>query len=173
MSVLCSRKAGAQSMYYGMPTFAAYFSTPTGYFYKFGVKAEYRIYSENALLISYDDYWGYYPGYQAALEYRLYFSTTTATENLIYMKLGNGFADYESSPLFVTGKDLNKAPGTYYFGGAGVGKHFNYKIFFIDIAAGLKFTYVINPPTQYNERMFYTMGPGSIPDVHIHFGFQF
>ena len=172
MSAFCCKEASAQSLYYGMPTFAVHITSPTGFLYKGGVSFEYRIYSENALLLSYTDYWGYYPGYQAALEYRLYFNTKTVAENLIYMKLGTGFADYVSSP-FESGNDLNKAPGTYYFGGAGVGRHFNYGIFFWEVTAGLKFSYVSNPPVLYNERLFYTVGPGSIPDVHFNFGLQF
>jgi len=140
--------------------------------YKLGLKAEYRIYSENALLLSYTSYWQYYPGWQAALEYRIYFHTNTLTENLVYCKIGSGFADYERSDLYDTKTSLNRAPGTYYFGGGGVGRHWNYGVFFMELCAGLKFAYVTNPPALYNERIFYTLGPGSFPDVHFNFGIQ-
>jgi len=173
LSVLPGTRAGAQSALYGMPTYAFHISSPLGFFYKAGAKFEYRLFPENALLLSYTKYWGYFPGYQGYLEYRIYFNTKTVAENLIYTKLGTGFADYESSALFSNGKDLNKGPGTYYFGGAGVGKHFNYRIFFLEISAGLKFTHVAKPPSQYNERLFYSIGPGSIPEVHLNFGLQF
>jgi hypothetical protein len=170
LSALCGTGARAQ---YLPPVFAVHVTAPWAFPYKTGVDVEYRIYSQNALLLNYTAYYNYFPGYQGSLQYRLYFNTPTLTENLVYMKLGTGFADYKTSPLFSKSDDASKAPGTYYFGGAGVGKHFNFSHFFFEVTAGLKFTYVTKPPADYNERLFYSIGPGSIPDVNVNFGLQF
>ncbi len=170
MSVLCCMEVRAQ---YAPPVFAIHITSPTGFFYKVGAEVEYRPYMDKALLLSFTQYYRYFPGFQGAFEYRLYFNTHGVAENIVYFKGGTGFADYVSSPSFVSSPDLNKAPGTYYFGGAGVGRHFNFGHFFMELKAGLKFTYVTRPPAQYDQTLFYTIGPGSIPDVHFNFGLQF
>lgn len=171
MSVWCCPETHAQ---YLPPTFAVHITSPWGFVDKSGVKFEYRIYSENALLLSYTDYYGLFPGFQTALEYRIYYPAKGVVENIIYTKIGTGFADYKTTSLYtVSSTDVNKAPGTYYFGGAGVGKHFNFSHFFFELTAGLKFSYVVKPPAQYNQQLFYSIGPGSIPDINLHFGYQF
>ena len=170
MCVLCRGESQAQ---YAPPVFAIHVTSPTGFLYKGGLGVEYRIYPDDALLLNFSEYYNYFSGFQGSLEYRLYYNTHSVTENIIYFKAGTGFADYNTSPLYSGKDDMNKAPGTYYFGGAGVGKHFNFNVFFMEITAGLKFSYVTKPPAQYNQVLFYTLGPGSIPDVHFSFGLQF
>ena len=166
---LGSNKALAQKP----PAFAIHISSPLGFIYKFGVTAEYRPYYDHGFLLSYTHYFDYYPGYQGAFEYRLYRNGRSSVhENIIYFKAGNGFADFNHAPSFVSSSDKNQAPGSYYFGGAGVGRHFNFGNFFLEVCAGLKYTYVARPPRDYDERLFYSIGPGSIPDVHFNFGLQ-
>ena len=178
-SVLSGSLARAQ---YLDPHFAVYLSNPLGVLSKAGVKFEYRLNLQNALLLGYDQYWGFFPGYQAAFEYRMYFtdrSRTSSSENFIYGKAGMGFADYTENndhpQLSILGDGRNNydAPGTYVFGGGGVGRHFNFGRFFMDINAGLKFAEVTSPPAVYNEHLFYLTGPGSLVDINFHFGVQF
>ena len=64
------------------------------------------------------------------------------------------------------------SPGNYFFAGGGVGRHFNFDWFFLEINMGIKYTYVTNPPDVYNEHLFYSFGPGAIPDINGHFGIQ-
>ena len=164
------------------PHFAIYLTSPLGLLSKGGVKAEYRLNLQHALLLSYTQYWGYFPGYQSALEYRIYFaahSRESNSENFIYGKAGLGYAGYtpNSSNNQVTSIDDNhtndKAPGAYALAGGGIGRHINFGWFFIELNAGLKFAQVTGQPRVYNEHLFYVTGPGSIADFNFHFGIQF
>ena len=179
VSILSGAAARAQ---YLDPRFAIYLTSPFGILSKGGIKAEYRLNLQNALLLSYNQYWGFFPGYQGAFEYRKYSvkrQKESNTENFIYAKAGVGFADYISRAdykqisIFGDNRTDDAAPGTYLFGGGGVGRHYNFDWFFIDINLGLKFTEVTNPPSVYNEHLFYLTGPGSYLDVNLHFGVQF
>ena len=164
------------------PHFAIYFTSPTGLLSKGGVKAEYRLNLQHALLLSYTQYWGYFPGYQGDLEYRAYFaahSRFSSSENFIYGKAGLGYAGYTPNTTYnqATSIDGNYtkggAPGTYVFGGGGIGRHINFNWFFVELNAGLKFAQITGQPHVYNERLFYLTGPGSIADFNFHFGIQF
>ncbi len=169
MTALCCGKAYGQKP----PAFAIHIASPIALVYKFGVKVEWRPYYDHAFLLSFNQYYKYYPGYQGAFEYRMYFHAHNSVhENIIYFKAGNGFADFKEAPSFAPTPESYSAPGTYYFGGAGIGRHFNFGNFFLDLCAGLKYSYVVNPPKLYDERLFYSIGPGSIPDVHFTFGLQ-
>lgn len=164
------------------PHYAIYLSSPLGLLSKGGVKVEYRLNLQNALLLSYDQYWGIFPGYQGDFEYRMYFtdrSKMSSSENFIYAKAGLGYSGYTANnnvsqiSMLSDGQNNYDAPGTYVFGGGGVGRHFNFDWFFIDINAGLKFSQVTNPPAVFNEHLFYLSGPGSFVDLNLHFGVQF
>ena len=162
------------------PRIGIYFSNPLSLLSKAGIKAEYRLNLDNAILGSYTQYWGYFPGYQASFEYRRYFADRKRNgENFIYTKAGGGFADYKTDnpyhdlTVVGDGRTIDFAPGNYLFGEAGIGRHFNFGAFFMEINGGLRYTQVTNPPVVYNEHLFYTLGPGSIVDVNFHFGFQF
>ena len=177
VSMLWGTAARAQ---YLDPRFAIYLSSPLSLLSKGGVKAEYRLDLQNSLSLGYTQYWGFFPGYQGALEYRMYFTQRKSNaENFIYAKAGLGFADYMAKAdykqvaIFGDGRNDDAAPGTYVLGGGGVGRHFNFDWFFIDVSAGLKFTEAVNPPTVYNEHLFYLTGPGSYVDLNLHFGVQF
>jgi hypothetical protein len=179
LSILSGTTARAQ---YLDPHYAIYLPNPLGLFSKADIKVEYRLNLQNALLLSYTQYWGFFPGYQGALEYRMYFtdrSRRSSSENFIYGKAGLGFADYASDngypkiSIFGDGRTNYNAPGTYVFGGGGVGRHFNFDWFFLDLNAGLKFAELTTPPAVYNEHLFYLTGPGSYVDINFHFGIQF
>ena len=164
------------------PRFGIYFTSPIGVLSKAGVQGEYRVNLQNALLLSYTQYWGFFPGSQGAFQYRMYFTDRrkeSNSENFIYAKVGVGYAgyisrvDYKQMSIFGDGRNTDAAPGTYLFGGGGVGRHINFDWFFIEINTGLKFAQVINPPTVYNEHLFFLSGPGSYVDLNFHFGVQF
>ena len=176
-SLLACTESRAQ---YLDPHFAIYFTSPLGVLSKGGLKFEYRLNLQHALLLSYTQYWGFFPGYQSALEYRLYFPSRKSTsENFIYAKGGMGFADYQSKTeykqvnLICDQRKEDKAPGTYVLAGGGIGRHINIDWFFMEFNAGLKFAQVTGATHVYNERLFYTTGPGSIVDFNFHFGIQF
>ena len=176
MSLLSYQKADAQ---YLDPRYALHISNPLGMLTKIGIKAEYRLNLHHAFLGSYTNYSGFFPGYQVAIEYRVYYETRRKADNLIYGKLGGGFADYKSKnsykdiTIFGDGRTYDAAPGNYFFPGAGVGRHFNFDWFFMEVNCGLKFAIVTKPPEVYNEHIFYLTGPGAIPDINFHFGIQF
>ncbi len=179
LSILSCTTARGQ---YLDPHYAIYVTTPISILSKGGIKFEYRINMENALLLSYTQYWGFFPGYQGALEYRKYFPDRLRrriSENFIYGKTGIGFADYlynnnyQQISIAGDGKNSYAAPGTYVFAGAGVGRHYSFDWFFIDVNMGLKFSEVTSPPSVYNEHLFYLTGPGSYIDLNIHLGVQF
>ena len=162
------------------PHFAIYLTSPTGILSKGGIKAEYRLNLQHALLLGYTQYWGYFPGYQGNFEYRIYFETRKSnSENFIYAKAGLGYAgymsktDYNQVTIFGDNRSDDAAPGTYVLGGGGIGRHINFNWFFIELNAGLKFAQVIGQPHVYNEHLFYLSGPGSIADFNFHFGIQF
>ena len=180
LSVLFCSPTRAQ---YIDPHYAIYLTSPLGLLSKGGAKVEYRLNLQNSLSLSYNQYWGYFPGSQGDLEYRMDFtdrSRMSSSENFIYAKAGLGYAGYTASSngssqvsILSDGANNYSAPGTYLFGGGGIGRHFNFDWFFIDINAGLKFAQLTNPPSVYNEHLFYLTGPGSFVDLNLHFGVQF
>jgi len=177
-SVLSCTVARAQ---YLDPRFAIYLTSPIGILSKGGLMAEYRLNQQNALLLGYSQYWGFFPGYQGTFEYRMYFPVRKSnSENFIYAKAGLGYAGYDiSQPAYTNisslgdGRSNDAAPGTYVFGGGGIGRHINFDWFFIELNAGLKFSQVTSAPHLYDERLFYLTGPGSYADFNFHFGVQF
>ena len=178
--VLLSVSCSVTRAQYLDPHYAIHLTSPIGLLSKGGIKVEYRINLQNALLAGYTQYWGFFPGYQGNFEYRKYFAAGRSTsENFIYAKAGVGFADYHyisdyyQHDLFGDEKYNYKAPGTYALAGGGIGRHINFDWFFIELNAGLKFSQVIGRAHVYNERLFYTTGPGSIADFNFHFGVQF
>ncbi len=178
--VLFSMSCSVSRAQYLDPHYAIYLTSPLGLLSKGGLKVEYRINMQNALLLGYTHYWGFFPGYQGNLEYRKYFpARKSLSENFIYAKAGVGFGDYQylkdyyQPDLFGDEKNTFKAPGNYVLAGGGIGRHINFDWFFIELNAGLKFAQVVGKTHVYNERLFYTTGPGSIVDFNLHFGVQF
>lgn len=181
-TVLSILSCGVARAQYLDPRFAIYISTPLTILSKGEIKAEYRLNLQNALLLSYTQYWGFFPGNQGALEYRLYFPERRrdrVAENFIYGKAGMGFADYlysnnyQQISILDDSRNHYAAPGTYVFAGAGIGRHYSIDWFFIDFNAGLKFAEVTTPPGVYNEHLFYLTGPGSYIDINVLIGIQF
>lgn len=165
--------------------FAIHFTSPLGLLSKAGVKAEYRFNPQNSLLAGINGYYGFYPGYQAALEYRHYFhkKPKEKAENFIYGKLGVGRSEFSNDgPFGLWGPYYSTQYNSYYgysetkdllLAGAGVGRHFNFGAFFMEINGGLKATLMDPIGIDDNYRMFYITGPGAILDLHFNFGFQF
>jgi hypothetical protein len=154
-------------------SFALHIFNPIATFQKAGAKIEFRN-DKMGFLIMGIQYYGSMPQYhgtQAGLELRNYQKQDDAQkhENFIYYKAFGGHQQFvpQSGEGFF---NLAEIPEGYYYGlGAGVGRHFNYNHFFIDINAGLK--YALSTVTQ--DKAFYITGPASILDLHFNLGFQF
>lgn len=173
LAILCCLQGRAQLL---EPRIAVHFSNPLGYLSKVGIKGEFRINPATALLLNFTQYWGFFPGQQAYVEFRRYFKTNSFAENFIYGKAGGGYSTYHPVSISIDGINNSNTyydPGTYFFGGGGVGRHINLGAFFIDMNLGLKLTAVTAPHPPYNEHIFFSTGPGAIPDLNFHFGFQF
>jgi hypothetical protein len=150
---------------------AFHFSNPLGIASKFRIKAEYRLDVQNAFLVSYTKYWGNFPGYGAGAEYRSYWQTLTDHENYVYVKGGLGNVRYRPFSV-IKDESFYYPPGNYFYGGAGIGRHWNFNHFFIDCNLGAKFTGVTASEGNYNEVLFYLTGPGSVLDLNFHLGYQ-
>jgi hypothetical protein len=144
-----------------------------GLFSKGGFKFEYRLNLQNSVLVTYNRYWGFFPGYNAGVEYHRYYQTWNKTENFIYAKSGLGFAEYRPQDLYSGWEVDYTEPGQYLYAGGGVGKRFHFGAFFLELNMGFKWTQLVEPPLDYNKNLFYSVGPGSFIDCNLHFGFQF
>jgi len=153
---------------------AIHFSNPVGLISKGGFKLEYRFGIQSAILVDYNRYWGFFPGYKAGLEYHRYYQSFSRHEDFIYGKAGAGYAEYRPQALY-SGWETNYAePGKFLYGGAGVGRRYHFGAFFLEVNLGLKFAQLVDEPKlEYNKSLFYSVGPGSLIDCNLHFGFQF
>ena len=171
MSVFSSKEAHAQ---YIADRMAIHFSNPLGLVTKGGFKLEYRFGQQNSALLNYNRYWGFFPGYNGGIEYHRYYQTWGNFENFIYGKVGLGFAEYRPQPYYSGWETEYVQPGKYFYGGAGVGRRYHWGPFFIELNLGLKAVQLIDKPKgDYNQNLFYSIGPGSLIDFNLHFGFQF
>lgn len=171
LATLCSRQARAQ---YVADRLAIHFSNPIGLVEKGGLKFEYRLSLQNAVLATYDRFWYFFPGYRVGLEYHRYHETWGNDENFIYGKAGIGYAEYEPHNLYSGWEKEYLEPGKYLYLEGGVGRRYHWGPFFIEINAGLKLAQLIDKPKgEYNQNLFYSVGPGSLIDCNLHFGFQF
>ena len=154
------------------PRFAIYISNPVGLFSKVRFKAECKFDMHNAIQVSYADYWGFYPGEMAGLEYRRYSYRYRHREVFMYGKAGWGNFRFANG-LFLD--DNSYDMGVTYYAGAGMGRHFNFRHFFLDLAWGLKAAIppMNTPAGKVFKGVFYSTGPGSIIDINLHFGLQF
>lgn len=167
MAVCC---ASAQD---GDRRMAIYFNNPLSLVSKFRIKVEYRLDVQKSVLVNYTLHWGIFPGYSAGAEYRSYWETLGMNENYIYGRGGLGNVGYRRVPLINNQSDF-AAPGNFFFGGAGVGRHWNMKGHLVlDASIGAKFTGVPTPEGDYNELLFYMTGPGAALEANFIFGFQF
>lgn len=171
LSVSCSRQAHAQ---YIADKVAIHLSSPLGLISKGGFKFEYRLSQQNAVLVDYNRYWGFFPGYNAGIEYHRYYETWGNFENFIYAKAGTGYAEYRPQALY-SGWDKDYfEPGKYLYGGGGVGRRYHWGPVFLELNLGLKMAQLIDKPKgDYNQNLFYSIGPGSFIDFNLHFGVQF
>lgn len=152
--------------------FAFHIYNPVAMFQKAGIKLEYRHQQTGLLLsgIQYYGSWPKYPGTQAALEGRIYKKLQGAKvhENFIYSKIIYGYQQHANATGDGFFRRAEVLAGNYYGAGIGVGRHFNYGHFFIDINLGFKYT--LSESKQATP--FYITGPGSYLDLHFNIGFQ-
>lgn len=158
--------------------FVFHIPSPLTWIAKIGIAVEYKVGVQRSMMFGYNAYWGYFPGYQGYAVFRQYVNTTYRGENFFYVKGGVGHADYSpgaNAPVWVNPDNIPfDAPGDYVFGGGGIGRHHNFGHFFIEAVLGLKYSFVPKRPIEnYNEKIFYTTGPGSFLDGGLNFGFQF
>lgn len=170
LSVTCCTQASAQ---YTPPRMSIHLTNPLSLLSKAGVKLQYRLNDNHSVLVGYRSYYGFFTGYQGALEYHHYYRTWERSESFFYGKFGVGEAAY-TPKAYYTGWDATyNDPGGYGFLGAGMGKRYNFGPFFIEANVGLKYTQLLDKRTNINNNLFYTMGPGSLIDCGLHFGLQF
>lgn len=153
--------------------FTIQLSNPLGMFQKTGLKIEHRTKGMGVLLgaIQYYGVLPRYPGTQLGLELRKYIVKKNLKdhENFFYLKFIAGHQNYfaGSGSGFTR---LQEVPeGDYAGAGGGVGRRFNFELFFIDFNTGLK--YVISEVEQ--STVFYITGPASFIDFHIYVGIPF
>lgn len=158
------------------PRLSIHLTNPLSYASKFGVGLQYRLNLRHSVLVSYRNYYGFFPGQQGSIEYHGYYRTWDRTEAFFYGKFGVGNSVYSPRPLY-TGWDARYSdPGGYGFLGAGLGRRYNFGHFFIEGRVGLKYTELLEPAdplNPINRNIFYTTGPGSLVDCGLTFGLQF
>lgn len=156
------------------PTYVIHLSNPIGLLNKVGGKFEMKT-DHMGFLISANKYFDlivpHYPGVQMGLEWRSYSvkSLNTKKETFYYSKLigGHQYFRQQSGDGF---SNIKEVPESYYYGlGVGIGKHYNFNHFFLEINGGIKG--VLSTVKQ--EPAFYITGPGSFIDLHLNFGYQF
>jgi len=152
---------------------ALHIYNPTNLFQKAGAKVEYRS-DQMGFLVGAIQYYGSipsYPGTQLGLEVRHYALSdlNMKKEKFIYARVLAGHQEHMNAKGdgFLSVSEVPE--GNYYGAGAGIGRHFNYGHFFIDINAGLKYVYL----DVKQEVAFYITGPASYLDLHFNVGFQF
>jgi hypothetical protein len=166
----CCHVAVAQ---YLAPKMSIHLTNPASLLSKAGVRLQYRLNQEHSVLVSYRWYWGIFPGYQGSVAYQHYFRSWERSEAFFYGKVGVGSATYNAKPYFARYDAPFNDPGSYGFVGAGAGKRYNFGPFFIEANVGLKFAGLLEKRQNYNENLFYTLGPASLIDCGLHFGLQF
>lgn len=171
--VLCVFSDRQVSAQYLAPRFSIHLSNPLTLGSKIGVKLQYRLSLHHAVLAGYRKYWGFFPGYQYALEYHHYYRTWERSEAFYYGKAGIGNADYAPKPYFSGWETQYNRPAGYVFIGAGLGKRYNFGPFFIEGYAGLKYAGTVEKTEGYNRNLFYTLGPASFVDAGFTLGLQF
>ena len=171
LSAISSKVVRAQ---YIADRLAIHLSSPIGLTTKAGFKFEYRLSQQNAILVDYNRFWGFFPGYRAGLEFHRYYDSWGNFENFIYAKAGAGQAEYRPQSLYSGWDKEYTEPGKYLYGGAGVGRRYHWGPFFIEVNLGLKYAQLVDKPVgEYNKNLFYSVGPGSLIDCNLHFGLQF
>lgn len=153
--------------------FAIHISNPLGMFQKVGVKLEFRT-GRVGFLLTGIKYFGTLPKYsgeQGGGEFRLYNKDEEPKKHdkFLYVKLNAGHIDnFEGSGEgFTSIKPIPES--NYYAIATGIGKHFNFNHFFIDINVGLNYAV----PKVKQDISFYITGPGSFLDLKLNWGFQF
>ncbi len=170
MTTFCCTEADAQ---YLAPRLSVHLSNPLGLVTKGGVKLQYRANNGHSFLAGYRKYWGFFPGFQGAVEYHRYFRTWRRSEGFLYGRVGMGESGYTPKPYFSGWETPYNSPMSYGFAGAGGGRRYNFGHFFIEANVGLKYAWLLDDIKGYNENLFYSLGPASLIDCSFHFGFQF
>jgi hypothetical protein len=156
---------------------AVHASNPIGLLSKYGGGIEFRV-GRMAVLGNYYKYSAIYPGRQISGELEYYLRSRNRHEFYIYAKGLTGDASYNGNQLSFLGYNTDIAFGseTYYGGGAGIGRRFNFGHFFLTLTGGFKycaFANTIPSVEQHMYNVFYYTGPGAYADLHLQFGLQF
>jgi len=153
------------------PNFAIHIYNPLAMFQKAGVKLEYRN-KKMGFLITGIQYYGSlpkYPGTQLGIETRYYSNLLNKNEKFIYGKVYGGYQQQVNASGSGFFNQSEVSAGNYYGVGGGIGKHFNFRYFFIDINTGLKISF----SDVKQKDAFFITGPASYLDLHFNLGFQF
>ena len=158
-------------------------TSPLGLISKGGAAIENR-YGQTSYLVNYTKYWGVYAGTQYGYELQHFLRPSYRSKNFlkpheyfIYLKGMLGDASYDSKKLAVIGDNSNIYIGPNLYGGvgAGFGRRYNFKFFFMSWKVGLKYSALIDNVDDLDKhlyRLFFVTGPGSIVDANFHFGIQ-
>lgn len=143
--------------------FAVHFTSPIGLLNKAGIKLEVRG-GNTSVLLGATHYHAFFPGEQFSIEGRKYLNWDGGKRGQFYGYV-KGIGGHEN------GDDEHAHATDYFGGGIGLGKHINFRHFFIDLNGGLKYVGAVYPHAIGDDTFYFT-GPGAVLDIHFNFGFQ-
>ncbi|MBE2288750.1 MAG: hypothetical protein IAE95_04295 [Chitinophagaceae bacterium] len=164
-------------------------TNPANAMSRLGVGIEYRR-RNYSYMSTYNLYTGVYEGKMQDFNWTFYLGKIWRHrvrrawyhQDFIYTKLFSGDAEYIANKFQAIGLPTPSERIIYdYIGaGAGYGRRYMYKAFFISVRAGLRGTYVgadgkydgIAEEDKVYYRLFYLTGPGSIIECTANFGIQ-
>jgi len=157
---------------------AFHFSNPLGILSKYGGGLEYRFHG-TSVLYDYYKYNAVFPGIQQTVQLQFFLRSRTRHELFLYVKGVAGDASYDGSQLgFLNYNTTIILPDQSYFGGGGgIGKRFNFNHLFLVLSGGFKVCVPTSSDFDTDQKnlykLFYETGPGAVLDLHLQFGFQF
>ena len=166
--------------YYGRKKYhlAVQVTNPLSLGSKGGGFLEYRNHQVSEV-VGYTKYWDAYAGTQYSYQIMKFFrSRRKPHEYFLYFKGVMGDALYSSKKLAMFGdaSDILIGPVTYFGGGLGVGRRYNYNTFFFSWNLGAKYCTIVDDLSADDKRLFrlfYAAGPGSMLEFNLRFGIQF
>lgn len=122
---------------------------------------------------------GAYPGFQMGYEMEFYLRNYKRHQSYVYVRGVTGEAGYDGSKINMFGyaTDIKVDNQTYVGAGAGYGRRWNFKAFFVTFSAGFKycaltFDEFLTDKDKNMYTLFHYTGPGAYADVHFQFGVQ-
>ncbi len=150
-------------------------TSPTSLLSKMGVRFEWMQTPNRSVMVGYNQYWGIYPGGEGSAEFRHYGGKPMKqSKGLAYVRLvggycGTGYPRWFPNP----GPVYYSFPGGFGGVGVGAGHRFSEDGFFMEISAGGKYVWLLNPNVAgYDLTYFRLLGPGAIADFHLLVGYQ-